>query len=217
MKERDLVKLLSTADQNIEAETAKKDIKLWVPHKWSHLNAFIYKIGSPWLRDANGSGLEWVWQRGRHIPPKWTALVSSYVIPTVTRGEKRLCLAVYDPPREDFPDLRFQSHYLLGGTVEKGENPLAGALREASEEAGVVLSPSSLSLLEIQHLPGFNPKYPDRIIYYYTLEGKEAERDWKRLIREGGDGELGGAVWVDREDNRFEKHVRDVLKLLPGW
>jgi len=208
MKREDLEKILQQADQRI-------DVIAFVPHKWGHLNAFVYDMNErPWLRDAGEKSLQWVWNRRGKVPPMWTALLSAYIVPTtMVRGERKF-LAVYDPPPSHEAGRFFvpeeQLHFLLGGTVEKGELAPAGAIREARADAGINLEPSDLRFFKVQQVP-YGPRYPDRVIYYYLLEGKKAEIDWNRQIWEKGDGELGGALWVTLESNNFEDHTRRAL------
>jgi 8-oxo-dGTP pyrophosphatase MutT (NUDIX family) len=70
---------------------------------------------------------------------------------------------------------------LIAGHVEDGESAVNGMIREAEEEAGLILSPSALRVVHIMH----RKSLPDRVIidiffecdsWSGTLENKEPHK-----------------------------------------
>ncbi len=103
------------------------------------------------------------------------------------------------PHRRVFPN-RYNG---LGGHIERGENPAAGALREVYEESG--LRVHSLRLRSIHHIDAGGQTGIILFVYTASSEGRAVQND-------GAEGEL---EWIHRERLGELDLVEDLPQLLP--
>ena len=101
-------------------------------------------------------------------------------------------------PRKWFAGLRNG----VGGSVEPGEDVLAGALREVREETG--LAPRSLEFAAVVHVMA----EPVVMLFVFTGDAPEGE------LRESDEGRL---VWIDEREfaSPQARLVPDLVDLLP--
>ncbi len=103
------------------------------------------------------------------------------------------------PHRRVFPN-RYNG---LGGHIERGEDPAAGALREVYEESG--LRAHSLRLRSIHNIDAGGQTGILLFVYTAISEGRAVQND-------GAEGDL---EWIPREQLGELDLVEDLPKLLP--
>jgi 8-oxo-dGTP pyrophosphatase MutT (NUDIX family) len=87
---------------------------------------------------------------------------------------------------------------LPGGTLEAGEDPEAGLLRELLEETGFDAFGPHRLLGVVHHVPhDIEGEVHERHFYHLTLEGEAAE-SWERTVVEGNGVFTFSFFWVDR-------------------
>lgn len=74
--------------------------------------------------------------------------------------------------------------HLPGGGVERGENCLEAAIKEAREEAGLIIAPVDISLVSIHS--NFDNFPGDHVLVYHTREWEETETNTAHEIAEYG-------------------------------
>ena len=126
-------------------------------------------------------------------------LVSARTLIFLTRGDEIL-LMKRSAKKRIFPG-RYNG---LGGHLERDEDPLAGALRELAEEAG--LPPQHLELRAITHIDAGGPHG----VLVFVFCGECATRDLP--IRQSEEGELS---WLPISQLSELDLVEDLPHLLP--
>ena len=87
---------------------------------------------------------------------------------------------------------------LMGGAIERGEDPAAAALREAHEEAGV----DATTVTVLRTVPGL--QHPE---WSYTYVLAESERPEDPDLPGGLTWEADRTMWIDLDDvSRFALH-----------
>lgn len=108
-----------------------------------------------------------------------TNIPASYLIPR--RGDEVLLLLRENTGFED------GKYSLVSGHLEEGESFTDAMIREAKEEAGIIVSAKNLSVSHIMHRKG--PDYSERVDAFFEVQ------DWEGEITNMEPHKCGGLDW----------------------
>ena len=97
------------------------------------------------------------------------------------------------------------NYTLVGGDVERGEFAKAAVIREAYEEAGIILNPEDLSLVHVLHKI---KRDQQRLILYFKAN------QWQGELRSMEPRKFKRVEWVDLDDlpDKLTETIKQVLK-----